>query len=67
MFNKKSLFMKKYLNIFSFQMIVIITTKLDMKINLQFLCRTHIYSIITERKRTRNRQSDEPFALNKEN
>ena len=42
MFNEKSLFMKKHLNIFLFRMIVIITVKLDMKINLQFQCRTHI-------------------------
>ena len=42
MFNKKSLFMKKHSDIISFRMIVIITIKLDIKINLQFKCRTHI-------------------------
>ena len=42
MFNEKPLFMKKYSNVFSFRMIVIITIKLDIKINLQFKCRTHI-------------------------
>ena len=42
MFNEESLFMKKHSDVTSFQMIVIITIKLDMKINLQFKCRTHI-------------------------
>ena len=42
MFNKEFLFIKKYSNIISFQMIVITTVKLNIKINLQFECRTHI-------------------------
>ena len=41
-FNEKLLFMKKHSNVISFQVIVIITIKLDMKINSQFACRTHI-------------------------
>ena len=41
-FNKKFLFMKKYSDVFSFRIIVIITIKFDMKINLQFECRIHI-------------------------
>ena len=42
MFNKESLFMKKHLNVISSRMIVIITIKLNMKVNLQFEYRTHI-------------------------
>ena len=42
MFNEKSLFMKKHSNVFSSRVIVITTVKLDMKVNLQFQCRTHI-------------------------
>ena len=34
MFNEESLFIKKHLNVISFQMIVITTIKFDMKINL---------------------------------
>ena len=42
MFNEESLFMKKHSNVISFRMIVITTIKLNIKINLQFECRTHI-------------------------
>ena len=42
MFNEESLFMKKHSDVFSSRVIVITTAKLDMKINLQFQCRTHI-------------------------
>ena len=38
MFNEKSLFMKKHLNVSSSRIIVIITIKFDIKINLQFQC-----------------------------
>ena len=41
-FNEELLFIKKHSNVFSFRMIVIIMIKLNMKINLQFQCRTHI-------------------------
>ena len=37
-FNEKFLFMKKYLNVISFQMIIIITVKLNIKNILQFKC-----------------------------
>ena len=42
MFNEKSLFMKKHSNVISFRVIIITTIKFDMKVNLQFACRTHI-------------------------
>ena len=41
-FNEKFLFMKKNSNVISSRMIIIITIKLNMKIDLQFECRTHI-------------------------
>ena len=41
-FNEESLFMKKHSNVFLSRMIVITTIKLDIKINLQFQCQTHI-------------------------
>ena len=42
MFNEKSLFIKKHSNVFSLRVIVITTTKLNIRVNLQFQCRTHI-------------------------
>ena len=42
MFNEEFLFMKKHSDVTSFRVIVTTTVKLDMKINLQFECRTHI-------------------------
>ena len=42
MFNEESLFIKKHSNVTSFRVIVITIIKFDIKINLQFECRTHI-------------------------
>ena len=42
MFNEEFLFIKKHSDVISSQMIIITTIKFNMKINLQFECRTHI-------------------------
>ena len=66
MFNEKFLFMKKYLNVFSSQVIIITTIKLNIKLIYNFNIE-HIFNSITNEKKMRNKQSSKSIASNKKN
>ena len=63
MFNEKSLFIKKHSNVFSSRVIVITTVKLNMKINLQFQCRTHIQFDHEWRKKNEKQTTERVFRI----